>query len=358
MKTIDDQAALLLYSFSILPCAGVSVPFLTGFLFTVIYICIADCLESRSLHRAVTFAYLIAGFYYPPVFCFSPVILYISLKYRDYIGIALILVLCLRQRSLFLLPGYVISGLLNYKTALYQTLDKRYRQTRDDTKELTLLLKEKNQALLENQNYEIYTATLKERNRIAREIHDHVGHMLSRSILLTGAIKTLSADPSIRQPLEHLEDTLNTAMDNIRSSVHNLHDSSLDLKDTLDSLVSSHTFCPVSLDYDAGYDIPKDVKYCLVAIVKEALHNISRHSNADHAKIILREHPGLYQLSIEDNGTLSDQTPPSGMGLQNMQERTRSLGGNMQIYRDRGFRIFISIPKNMPEGCSERTRDL
>lgn len=355
MKSIDDLAVLLLYSFSILPCVGVSTVFLIGFLCTVIYIGIFDCLESCFIHRLFTLAYLAAAFYAPPLLCFSPVVFYISLKYRDYIGMALILILSLRQGSLFLLPGYAVSGLLSYKTALYQALDKQHRRTSDDSRELTLLLKEKNQALLENQNYEIYTATLKERNRIAREIHDHVGHMLSRSILLTGAIKTLNTDPSIGQPLEHLENTLNTAMDNIRNSVHDLHDSSLDLENTLESLASSHTFCPVSLEYDIDHDVPKDVKYCLIAIVKEALHNISRHSTADHARIILREHPGLYQLSIEDNGTSSDQSSHSGMGLLNMQERARSLGGNMQIYTNRGFRIFVSIPKNMPQSCSGST---
>ena len=48
---------------------------------------------------------------------------------------------------------------------------------RDDSTEKNLLLEEKNHMLVEKQNYEIYTATLKERNRIAREIHDNVGHL-------------------------------------------------------------------------------------------------------------------------------------------------------------------------------------
>ena len=45
------------------------------------------------------------------------------------------------------------------------------------------MLTQKNKDLLEKQDYEIHVATLKERNRIAREIHDNVGHMLSRSLL-------------------------------------------------------------------------------------------------------------------------------------------------------------------------------
>ena len=65
----------------------------------------------------------------------------------------------------------------------------------------------------------MYTATLKERNRISREIHDNVGHMLSRSILMTGAIRTVSQDRALDRSLEELEDTLHTAMTSIRRSV-------------------------------------------------------------------------------------------------------------------------------------------
>ena len=71
---------------------------------------------------------------------------------------------------------------------------------------------------------------MQERNRIAREIHDNVGHMLTRAILLLGAVKTINQDQKITDSLTLLEDTLTQTMDNIRSSVHNLHDNSIDLQ--------------------------------------------------------------------------------------------------------------------------------
>ena len=51
---------------------------------------------------------------------------------------------------------------------------------------------------MEKQDTEIYLATLKERNRIAREIHDNVGHMLSRSILMVGALKTVNQAENLK----------------------------------------------------------------------------------------------------------------------------------------------------------------
>lgn len=89
----------------------------------------------------------------------------------------------------YLLMGICLGGILWYRSASYEKLSQNYKKVRDDGIEHNLLLKEKNKTLIEKQNYEIYAATLKERNRIAREIHDHVGHMLSRAILLTGAMK-------------------------------------------------------------------------------------------------------------------------------------------------------------------------
>lgn len=64
-------------------------------------------------------------------------------------------------------------------------------------------------------------------------------------------------------------------------------------------------------------------------------------------KIVLREHPALYQLCIEDNGKgySKKEADSEGIGLKNMQERVTSLGGSLQINGENGFRIFAAIPK-------------
>ncbi len=64
--------------------------------------------------------------------------------------------------------GCLVAMLIQYQTGKFEELEHKFRKTRDDGTELNLLLKEKNQNLLEKQDYEIYTATLRERNRIAR----------------------------------------------------------------------------------------------------------------------------------------------------------------------------------------------
>lgn len=248
----------------------------------------------------------------------------------------------------FLLFGIALALLLQIRTDRYNRLHWKYQKTRDDDTEIQILLEEKNQSLRERQDSELYAATLRERNRIAREIHDNVGHMLTRSILMVGALKIVHKDPDLDQPLNQLEDTLNQAMNSIRQSVHDLHDSSVNLQDTLQTLIRDFTYCPVSLQYDMSPEVPREVKYSFIAIIKEALVNISRHSNATRADISALEHPGFYQLIISDNGCMKDckpKTESEGIGLANMESRVRSLNGMIQFQKKNGFRIYITVPK-------------
>lgn len=261
---------------------------------------------------------------------------------------------------LFGIFGFILAFFLWHHTRQYEILDRDFRQIRDDSEEHALLLSEKNKALLEKQDYEIYAATLRERNRIAREIHDNVGHVLSRSILMTAACKTINKDEALAPLLGNLEDSLNGAMNSIRSSVHDLHDDAVNLEDAIRGLVKDFTFCPVTLTYDMSRQVPREVKYSLISITKEGLSNVIRHSNADSVNILLREHPGLYQLCIEDNGTLGTEilnvqmeadnnkmeNASGGMGLSNIRDRVKALGGTVQITQEKGFRIFVTIPKS------------
>lgn len=240
-----------------------------------------------------------------------------------------------------------LSGCLGFLIVSYEQLHYQFIHSMDEHTEQQLLLREKNQALLAKQDAEIHAATLKERNRIAREIHDNVGHLLSRSLLMTGAIQTMNESDRLQEPLQQLDSSLNQAMDSIRDSVHNLHDESLNLESSVRQLIHDFQFCPVSLSYDMGYEPPTSVRYTFLSITKEALANIIRHSNATNVKITMREHPCLYQLEIADNGTNIPNSfrEHKGIGLTNMQERVSQLQGAMMLYTEQGFRIFITIPK-------------
>lgn len=99
---------------------------------------------------------------------------------------------------------FLVSFTISSRSVLNEKLTKMLINTRDNSKELTTQLVEKNKAMQRNQDYEIYLATLKERNRIAREIHDNVGHMLTRSILQLGALSVINKDETVGEAINDL----------------------------------------------------------------------------------------------------------------------------------------------------------
>jgi signal transduction histidine kinase len=189
-------------------------------------------------------------------------------------------------------------------------------------------------------------ATLNERNRIARDIHDNVGHMLSRSILQVGALLAVNGDENTKTGLNSIKETLSEAMDSIRNSVHNLHEESIDLNMELQKIIDNFTFCPVNFEYSIENAIDRNIKYSFISIIKEALANVIKHSNATLISITIREHPAIYQLIVKDNGNKPTSKIGNGIGLKNIEDRVTSLNGNVNISSSSGFKIFISIPKN------------
>lgn len=335
--------------------------YVLAFLCTLI-ICSADLfIKEKRLYAAVCIVFFVAGFFVPAFTYFYPMACFGLFRRKLFLpACASVILYCIlepglrRSEPLLIcleLAGYAVCFLLASAIRERDALQDTLKRAMDDSTERDLLLTEKNRTLMEKQDYEIYTATLRERNRIAREIHDNVGHLLSRSILLAGAAKTVNQDETLSPTLDSLDQTLNAAMDNIRASVHDLRDESVNLEDAVQALINDFTFCPVDYCYDAGRMIPREIKYSFISIAKEALNNIMRHSNADRAAVTIREHPGLYQLCIEDNGsTVSEsnkfsKTGGDGMGLSNMRERTEKLHGTIHITTESGFRILVTIPK-------------
>ena len=170
---------------------------------------------------------------------------------------------------------------------------------------------------------------------------------MSSAILQSGAILTINRDKEMEAPLLTLKDTLNNAMDSIRSSVHQLYDESVDLEAKIMEITERFNFCELTCDYQINGNPDKNIKYLFISVVKEALSNIMRHSDATKAMIILREHPALYQLIIRDNGRTKNSINKEGIGLKNMVERVEALKGNINILNRDGFEIFISIPKEV-----------
>ncbi|MBO4669195.1 MAG: sensor histidine kinase [Lachnospiraceae bacterium] len=361
-RLLDKCAILLLCLPGFLMAGSVTVPVLT-LLLAVTVSCAVQLLSGRRIALLILLAASLACGILPVLACALPLFFYDSLREgRWWLIVPAISV----TANLGELSSIQIICIL---TGLTATLiwEKRSEQLEHSVTHLTTLhdgiteknmqLAEQNKRLFEAQDSEIHVATLKERNRIAREIHDNVGHLLTRSILQTGALQILNRDETLKEPLDELKTTLDGAMTSIRESVHNLHDDSLDLKRILQELCDSvskdapaDSGAPkfeVGLQYDASSAIPGAVKLCVAGVVKEGISNAVRHSNGDRIDVIFREHPGFFQLLLTDNGNNAEvKENPGGIGLKNMEDRAKSVGGRITFTPSpQGFRIFLTVPK-------------
>lgn len=365
--------AYCLFAFFYIPVTSYTV---AGLLGAASILCLSNYFDSLPVTVSLAVCYAVPGFFFPEIYLFFPLLagelgriksyfpmllaaLGFAIHYPPFDFLRLANHAPGKSGSIFtrvaditlenlcyVFLGCALALLLNHLYTELADLRLQYKKTRDDSAELNFLLQDRNRLLLEKQDYEIHTAMLQERNRIAREIHDNAGHMLSRCILLTGMIKTINTDKKCAESLELLDGELAKTMDSMRNSVHDLHKDAMNLQEKLEEILAQFVFCPANFDYDAGPDIPSQIKYAFLAITKEALTNVARHSNATNVQIRITEHPAMYQLIISDNGTKKTEAAPGdGMGLQNIRERVNALRGRLQIIQEKGFRIFISVPK-------------
>lgn len=264
----------------------------------------------------------------------------------------LIAIICAGLKSnmitaLLLSCSIMLGAFMGYKTGELTSYISQNKRLRDDSIEKNRVFEMKNKYLGENQEKEVYIATLRERNRIAREIHDNVGHILSRSILQLGAILAINKGTPTEKQLIPVKDTLDEAMNSIRESVHDLHKESFDIKQASSELIKEIDNFDIHFECDITVDANKNVKYAFLTILKEALTNITRHCNGDKVWIYMRELEDYYQMVVEDNGSevVNIGNLKAGIGLKNMEDRVKQLKGIITFSGTKGFRIFISIPK-------------
>lgn len=132
----------------------------------------------------------------------------------------------------------VAATLLSLRTAQLEREQQRMRRTRDELQERALALEARNRDLADRQDYEVELATLAERARIAREIHDNVGHQLTRASLQAEALRVVHADePGVAGDFADVKHTVDEALQLVRASVHALNDNAVDLSVQLERIV-------------------------------------------------------------------------------------------------------------------------
>jgi signal transduction histidine kinase len=198
-----------------------------------------------------------------------------------------------------------------------------------------------------------------ERRRIARELHDETGQVLTAIRLELGLLaRQVEGNTSAREGLERALDLTGHALEAIRATVRGLRPAALDdlglvpAVEALGEEFSARTGVIVDLDaQEPPANTPSEIEVALYRIFQEALTNVARHAEARRVQAWIRREGAEMALVVEDDGRGFDpariaKSGDSRAGLTGMRERVLGLGGTLDVKTapGRGVRLEARMP--------------
>ncbi len=232
---------------------------------------------------------------------------------------------------------------------------------------LNAQLHEANQRLRNNAvELERLTET-RERNRLAREIHDTLGHTLTGIVMGAEAVSAIfdAAPEEAKRRVELIRKTAKEGLEDVRRSMKALRPDALEkrsLEKALEELIANfHLTTSVDIDYRqrAGpLRFAGDEEDTLYRIIQEGMTNSVRHGHATEIEIQITREGGLLTVRLRDNGLGCTEELREGFGLRHMAERLGLLGGSLSFGNrnedsddeERGFYLIASLPVRVREG--------
>ncbi len=192
------------------------------------------------------------------------------------------------------------------------------------------------------------------RTRIASDLHDEVGSMLS-GLAMQAELMEMNPKQNHASSLAYLRKTSREAVSKMRDLVWSI-DSRRDLvKNLLDRMreYAEEVLPAKNIQYDfrlgeldLNQKLPSQTRQHLYFIFKEAVNNVVRHSNADHVEVVFGNFGDEFKLEICDNGNVpSEKFPATGLGISNIRMRANKLNAKLSIGVTDGFCILLSLPK-------------
>ncbi|MGG1514010.1 sensor histidine kinase [Paenibacillus oryzisoli] len=247
--------------------------------------------------------------------------------------------------SLFFAIGLSLQRVVTSNEHTEKLLAENQRQYR--------LIHEQNNALEQYANQIEQMTLVEERSRMARELHDTVGHTFTSVIMGMDAVSYLiEASPEMaRQKLDVLRGVTRAGLEEVRRSIHQMAPREGDslLSQQLMRLANEfalHTGTQIRFDTRGDeFDLPKMTKLSLIRCLQESLTNAKRHGGAEQVAVELAFADDHIRLQVADNGAGSDQIK-AGFGIAAMQERIAALNGILQVdsQAGEGTTITCTIP--------------
>lgn len=253
-----------------------------------------------------------------------------------------------------LLPVYLLLSAFSY--IIYRVSFRTYGRVKALNAEVDKL-RNQNQVLNRNLGRDVefktqlqYLSQMEERNKIAQEIHDNIGHTLSGSLMQLEAAKLLIENDKDRatQIIQNTIDVLRNGMESIRATLRNIKPPAQQMGVNRIKLLLN--------EFSAGNDITNTlvfkgeidtIAYSQWKIIyentSEALTNISKYSKATTVTVNIEVLNKLIKYEIKDNG-IGAVNIKKGLGLRGIEERCEEFGGKVIIDGSNGFSIIVLLP--------------
>jgi len=203
-----------------------------------------------------------------------------------------------------------------------------------------------------------------ERSRIARDLHDDIGQRLALLTIDLEQLKlaSLRVNSALAMEVEMLARVASEITTDVHHTSRRLHPSQVELLGLAPAL---HNFCrdfaernAVKIQFSSApltCKLQDDASLCMFRVAQEAIRNVQKHSGCSQAFVELDEMPGALRLRISDNGVGFDPTAAEssqGLGLLSMEERLRSMGGELLVHSRPGggtcIEANIPVAQNVP----------
>ena len=277
-------------------------------------------------------------------------------RWPVYLGIVASFVLPIMRYSTLetaLMNGLIISVGLLFGVLLSQARLNEQR-ARENAERLTRDLEAANRQLAEYASQAEELAATQERNRLARDIHDNLGHYLTIvNVQIEAAKVTCESDPArALDALDKAQDMARKGLNSVRESVAALRVSPVEnrpLEDAIAELVDESCTTGITTEFHlVGDSRPVESKSALALYraAQEGLTNVRKHAQASHADVTLDfSQPDHIRLSILDDGAGASDTS-RGFGLMGIRERVQLLDGEFKVETQvgKGFRLEVTIP--------------
>jgi len=247
---------------------------------------------------------------------------------------------------------YILLGVLAYVSRNMKKKEENYKKVLDSERRLRYELESAKAKLLNSARETAHIAEVNERNRIARNIHDNIGHSIAGIYMQLQVVDKLydkdenKAKEVLKKSIEGLSNSLNV----LRDTVHNIKPKEEFGIQYIVNIIDKFKFCDIEFNYSGNLNLLSPQHMELIAVnIKEALTNASKYSNATKIKISIDITDNYTRIYIKDNG-IGTSNFKEGFGISGMRERVRNFGGSLNVSSEDGFIIVFIIPHDIKGG--------